>query len=118
MYNAVNYMFTVHLRLQSHLHDNTSRYHCHGLIADLIANSKPDAWTVGKNFLTKVNANFGNSAVSSSIEEEVEKLQWSTIWGADTVMDLSTGHNIHDTREWIMRNSPVPVSTPLPTLVI
>lgn len=64
----------------------------------------------GKHFLTKVNANFGNSAVSSSIEEEVEKLQWSCIWGADTVMDLSTGHNIHDTREWIMRNSPVPVS--------
>ena len=63
----------------------------------------------GRNFLTKVNANFGNSAVSSSIEEEVEKLQWSCIWGADTVMDLSTGHNIHDTREWIMRNSPVPV---------
>jgi phosphomethylpyrimidine synthase len=66
---------------------------------------------IGKHFLTKVNANFGNSAVTSSIEEEVEKLQWSTIWGADTVMDLSTGHNIHDTREWIMRNSPVPVGT-------
>ena len=64
----------------------------------------------GRHFLTKVNANFGNSAVSSSIEEEVEKLQWSTIWGADTVMDLSTGHNIHETREWILRNSPVPVS--------
>jgi len=63
----------------------------------------------GRNFLTKVNANFGNSAVSSSIEEEVEKLQWSCIWGADTVMDLSTGHNIHDTREWVLRNSPVPV---------
>jgi phosphomethylpyrimidine synthase len=66
---------------------------------------------IGRNFLTKVNANFGNSAVTSSIEEEVEKLQWSTIWGADTVMDLSTGHNIHDTRQWIMRNSPVPVGT-------
>lgn len=66
---------------------------------------------IGRNFLTKVNANFGNSAVSSSIEEEVEKLQWSCIWGADTVMDLSTGHNIHDTREWVMRNSPVPVGT-------
>ena len=114
MYNAVNYMFTVHSRLQSRLNDNTSRYHCH----DLIANSKLDTRTVGKNFLTKVNANFGNSAVSSSIEEEVEKLQWSTIWGADTVMDLSTGHNIHDTREWIMRNSPVPVSRLLPTSVI
>jgi len=66
---------------------------------------------IGRNFLTKVNANFGNSAVSSSIEEEVEKLQWSCIWGADTVMDLSTGHNIHDTREWVLRNSPVPVGT-------
>lgn len=65
----------------------------------------------GRNFLTKVNANFGNSAVSSSIEEEVEKLQWSTVWGADTVMDLSTGHNIRETREWVMRNSPVPVGT-------
>eukprot|EP00877_Chromochloris_zofingiensis_P007034 jgi/Chrzof1/2584/Cz11g21070.t1 len=66
---------------------------------------------VGRKFLTKVNANIGNSAVSSSIEEEVEKLQWSTIWGADTIMDLSTGANIHDTREWVMRNSPVPVGT-------
>ncbi|KAK9820463.1 hypothetical protein WJX72_010613 [[Myrmecia] bisecta] len=66
---------------------------------------------VGRNFLVKINANIGNSAVSSSIEEEVEKLQWSTIWGADTAMDLSTGANIHDTREWIMRNSPVPVGT-------
>ncbi|KAG2425459.1 hypothetical protein HXX76_013669 [Chlamydomonas incerta] len=66
---------------------------------------------IGRNFMTKVNANFGNSAVSSSIEEEVEKLQWSTIWGADTVMDLSTGHNIFETREWVMRNSPVPVGT-------
>ncbi|KAG2488402.1 hypothetical protein HYH03_013086 [Edaphochlamys debaryana] len=66
---------------------------------------------IGRNFLTKVNSNFGNSAVTSSIEEEVEKLQWSTIWGADTVMDLSTGHNIYETREWVMRNSPVPVGT-------
>ncbi|KAL0054918.1 hypothetical protein WJX82_004384 [Trebouxia sp. C0006] len=66
---------------------------------------------VGRNFLVKVNANFGNSAVSSSIEEEVEKLQWSTIWGADTAMDLSTGANIHETREFIMRNAPVPVGT-------
>lgn len=66
---------------------------------------------IGRNFLTKVNANFGNSAVTSSIEEEVEKLQWSTVWGADTVMDLSTGHNIRETREWILRNSPVPVGT-------
>lgn len=66
---------------------------------------------IGRNFLVKINANIGNSAVSSSIEEEVEKLQWSTRWGADTVMDLSTGSNIHATREWIIRNSPVPIGT-------
>ncbi|MEO8682183.1 MAG: phosphomethylpyrimidine synthase ThiC, partial [Vicinamibacterales bacterium] len=66
---------------------------------------------IGRNFLVKINANIGNSAVSSSIEEEVEKLRWSTLWGADTVMDLSTGKNIHETREWIMRNSPVPIGT-------
>jgi phosphomethylpyrimidine synthase len=66
---------------------------------------------IGKNFLVKVNANIGNSAVSSSIEEEVEKLQWAIRWGADTVMDLSTGDNIRETREWIIRNSPVPVGT-------
>lgn len=66
---------------------------------------------IGRNFLVKVNANIGNSAVSSSIEEEVEKLQWSIRWGADTVMDLSTGDNIHETREWIIRNSPVPIGT-------
>jgi phosphomethylpyrimidine synthase len=66
---------------------------------------------IGRNFLIKVNANIGNSAVTSSIEEEVEKLVWSTKWGADTVMDLSTGRNIHETREWIMRNSPVPIGT-------
>jgi len=66
---------------------------------------------IGRNFLVKINANIGNSAVSSSIEEEVEKLQWSTRWGADTVMDLSTGPNIHQTREWILRNAPVPIGT-------
>jgi phosphomethylpyrimidine synthase len=66
---------------------------------------------IGRNFLVKINANIGNSAVGSSIEEEVEKLQWSTKWGADTVMDLSTGKNIHETREWIIRNSPVPIGT-------
>ena len=66
---------------------------------------------IGRNFLVKVNANIGNSSVSSSIEEEVEKLVWSTRWGADTVMDLSTGRNIHETREWILRNSPVPIGT-------
>ncbi|CAJ1960331.1 unnamed protein product [Sphenostylis stenocarpa] len=66
---------------------------------------------VGRNFLVKVNANIGNSAVASSIEEEVYKVQWATMWGADTVMDLSTGRHIHETREWILRNSSVPVGT-------
>ena len=66
---------------------------------------------IGRNFSVKVNANIGNSAVTSSIEEEVEKLVWSTRWGADTVMDLSTGRYIHETREWILRNSPVPIGT-------
>ena len=66
---------------------------------------------IGRNFLVKVNANIGNSAVTSSIEEEVEKLVWSTRWGADTVMDLSTGRYIHETREWILSNSPVPIGT-------
>ncbi|RZU14087.1 phosphomethylpyrimidine synthase [Kribbella rubisoli] len=66
---------------------------------------------IGKKFLVKVNANIGNSAVTSSVEEEVEKLVWATRWGADTVMDLSTGKNIHETREWILRNSPVPIGT-------
>jgi phosphomethylpyrimidine synthase len=66
---------------------------------------------IGRNFLVKINANIGNSAVASSIEEEVEKMTWATRWGADTVMDLSTGKNIHTTREWILRNSPVPIGT-------
>jgi phosphomethylpyrimidine synthase len=66
---------------------------------------------IGRNFLVKINANIGNSAVASSVGEEVEKMVWSTRWGADTVMDLSTGRNIHDTREWILRNSPVPIGT-------
>nr|WP_243303117.1 phosphomethylpyrimidine synthase ThiC [Geothrix oryzisoli] len=66
---------------------------------------------IGRNFLVKINANIGNSAVASSIEEEVEKMAWSIRWGADTVMDLSTGKNIHETREWILRNSPVPIGT-------
>ena len=66
---------------------------------------------IGRNFLVKINANIGNSAVASSIEEEVEKMRWATKWGADTVMDLSTGKNIHATREWILRNSPVPIGT-------
>ena len=66
---------------------------------------------IGRNFLVKVNANIGNSAVTSSVEEEVEKMVWAIRWGADTVMDLSTGRNIHNTREWILRNSPVPIGT-------
>jgi phosphomethylpyrimidine synthase len=66
---------------------------------------------IGRNFLVKINSNIGNSAVASSIEEEVEKMRWSIKWGADTVMDLSTGKNIHATREWILRNSPVPIGT-------
>ena len=66
---------------------------------------------IGRNFLVKINANIGNSAVASSIEEEVEKMRWSIKWGSDTVMDLSTGKNIHETREWIIRNSPVPIGT-------
>ena len=66
---------------------------------------------IGRNFLVKINANIGNSAVTSSIDEEVEKLRWATLWGADTIMDLSTGDDIHETREWIIRNAPVPVGT-------
>ena len=66
---------------------------------------------IGRNFLTKINANIGNSAVSSSVEEEIEKMVWAIRWGADTVMDLSTGRNIHNTREWIIRNAPVPIGT-------
>src|SRR5207302_99513 len=66
---------------------------------------------IGRNFLTKINANIGNSAVTSSIAEEVEKMVWAIRWGADTVMDLSTGKHIHETREWIIRNSPVPIGT-------
>jgi phosphomethylpyrimidine synthase len=66
---------------------------------------------IGRNFFVKINANIGNSAISSSIEEEVEKMAWASRWGADTVMDLSTGRNIHETREWIIRNSPVPIGT-------
>ncbi len=66
---------------------------------------------IGSKFLVKINANIGNSAVTSTIGEEVDKLRWSVKWGADTVMDLSTGKNIHDTREWIIRNSPVPIGT-------
>src|SRR5574342_673325 len=66
---------------------------------------------IGRNFLVKINANIGNSIVRSSIDDEVEKLRWAILWGADTVMDLSTGKNIHATRQWIIRNSPVPIGT-------
>jgi phosphomethylpyrimidine synthase len=76
-----------------------------------INHPESEPMAIGRNFLVKVNANIGNSAVASSIEEEVEKMRWSIKWGADTVMDLSTGKNIHTTREWILRNSPVPIGT-------
>src|SRR4026209_609652 len=66
---------------------------------------------IGRGFAVKLNANIGNSAIKSSIDDEVEKLRWATLWGADTVMDLSNGENIHETREWILRNSPVPIGT-------
>jgi phosphomethylpyrimidine synthase len=82
--------------------------------AILPANINPpelEPMLIGRGFKVKINANIGNSAVSSSIDEEVEKLRWATLWGADTVMDLSTGRNIHETREWIIRNSPVPIGT-------
>jgi phosphomethylpyrimidine synthase len=66
---------------------------------------------IGRNFLTKINCNIGNSPLASSIQEEVDKMVWAIRWGGDTVMDLSTGKNIHETREWIVRNSPVPIGT-------
>jgi phosphomethylpyrimidine synthase len=76
-----------------------------------INHPEAEPMAIGRNFLVKINANIGNSAIASSIEEEVEKMRWATLWGADTVMDLSTGKNIHATREWILRNSPVPIGT-------
>ena len=76
-----------------------------------INHPESDPMIIGRNFLVKINANIGNSAVASSIEEEVEKMAWAIRWGSDTVMDLSTGANIHETREWILRNSPVPIGT-------
>lgn len=81
------------------------------IIPSNINHPESEPMIIGRNFLVKVNANIGNSSVTSSIEEEVEKLVWGTRWGADTVMDLSTGRNIHETREWILRNSPVPIGT-------
>ena len=81
------------------------------IIPNNINHPESEPMIIGRNFLVKINANIGNSAVASSIEEEVEKMVWSIRWGTDTVMDLSTGKNIHETREWIIRNSPVPIGT-------
>ena len=81
------------------------------IIPNNINHPESEPMIIGRNFLVKINANIGNSAVTSSIEEEVEKMVWATRWGGDTVMDLSTGANIHETREWIIRNSPVPIGT-------
>jgi phosphomethylpyrimidine synthase len=81
------------------------------IIPSNINHAELEPMIIGRNFLTKINANIGNSAVTSSVEEEVDKMVWAIRWGADTVMDLSTGRNIHNTREWIIRNSPVPIGT-------
>jgi phosphomethylpyrimidine synthase len=81
------------------------------IIPSNINHAELEPMIIGRNFLVKINANIGNSAVSSSVEEEIEKMVWAIRWGADTVMDLSTGRNIHNTREWILRNSPVPIGT-------
>ena len=81
------------------------------IIPSNINHPESEPMIIGRNFLVKINANIGNSAVTSTIEEEVEKMLWATRWGADTVMDLSTGRDIHTTREWILRNSPVPIGT-------
>ena len=81
------------------------------IIPNNVNHPESEPMIIGRKFLTKINANIGNSAVSSSIDEEVSKLRWATQWGADTVMDLSTGDDIHTTREWILRNSPVPIGT-------
>ena len=83
----------------------------HAIIPSNINHPESEPMIIGRAFRVKINANIGNSAVGSSIEEEVEKLRWATLWGADTVMDLSTGKNIHETRQWIVRNSPVPIGT-------
>jgi phosphomethylpyrimidine synthase len=86
------------------------------VIPSNINHPESEPMIIGRNFLVKINANIGNSSVTSSIEEEVEKTVWACRWGADTIMDLSTGKNIHETREWIIRNSPVPIGTDLPGL--
>ncbi|MDB5736803.1 MAG: phosphomethylpyrimidine synthase, partial [Sphingomonas bacterium] len=81
------------------------------IIPNNVNHPESEPMAIGRNFLVKINANIGNSAVASDVAQEVEKMVWSIRWGADTVMDLSTGRNIHDTREWILRNSPVPIGT-------
>jgi len=81
------------------------------IIPNNINHPETEPMIVGRNFLVKINGNIGNSALGSSIDEEVGKMVWGVRWGADTIMDLSTGKNIHETREWIIRNSPVPVGT-------
>ena len=81
------------------------------IIPNNINHPESEPMIIGRNFLVKINANIGNSALGSSINEEVDKMTWATRWGGDTVMDLSTGKNIHETREWIIRNSPVPIGT-------
>ena len=81
------------------------------IIPNNINHPESEPMAIGRNFLVKINANIGNSAVASNVAAEVDKMVWSIRWGADTVMDLSTGRNIHDTREWILRNSPVPIGT-------
>jgi phosphomethylpyrimidine synthase len=81
------------------------------IIPNNINHPESEPMIIGRNFLVKINSNIGNSAITSSIEEEVEKMVWSIRWGGDTLMDLSTGNNIHETREWIVRNSPVPIGT-------
>src|SRR5712675_2310952 len=85
--------------------------HGRAIIPANINHAELEPMIIGRNFLVKINANIGNSAVPSSVEEEIEKMVWAIRWGADTVMDLSTGRNIHNTREWILRNSPVPIGT-------
>lgn len=81
------------------------------IIPNNVNHPESEPMIIGRAFLVKINANIGNSAVTSSIADEVEKLQWATKWGADTLMDLSTGNDIHTTREWIIRNSPIPIGT-------
>src|SRR5262249_39238313 len=83
----------------------------HAIIPNNINHPESEPMIIGRNFLVKINANIGNSAVTSGVAEEVEKMVWAIRWGADTVMDLSTGQHIHSIREWIIRNAPVPIGT-------